>query len=182
MSNGAFDAATGTTTSTPSTTTVGLEDEYHILAALPDAEGRPMPDASAELNLYCGGESPSDPYAGGGGGSGGTSAAPSSSSSSSGGGGGGGAAPGPAGAQPAQPAPGQQGLQQGLQQGQQGLPAGGGRIIAYPTRATPPPLRYYRTGCEVQLNAWLKSAADMLFIVGYCILGFVKVCFLGILR
>ncbi|XP_052121351.1 uncharacterized protein LOC113211525 isoform X2 [Frankliniella occidentalis] len=164
----------GTTTSTPSTTTVGLDDEYHILSALPEGDGRPGVVLDA-ADLYCGGELPpppppeTPPLPGPGGG--GASSTVSSSSVGSGGASTGGLGGGFGGG----------GVLSG---GGPVVPTGGGRIITHTVlRPTPPPPpRYYRTGCEERLLVWLKSAADMLFIVGYCILGFVKVCFLGILR
>lgn len=30
--------------------------------------------------------------------------------------------------------------------------------------------------------AWLRSTADILFVFGYCVIAFLKICFLGILR
>lgn len=29
---------------------------------------------------------------------------------------------------------------------------------------------------------WLRSTADILFVIGYCVIAFLKLCFLGILR
>lgn len=37
-------------------------------------------------------------------------------------------------------------------------------------------------GCEVQLMQWLKKTADLLFVLGFCVIAFTKLCFLGILR
>lgn len=37
-------------------------------------------------------------------------------------------------------------------------------------------------GCEVQLMHWLKKTADLLFVLGFCVIAFTKLCFLGILR
>lgn len=37
-------------------------------------------------------------------------------------------------------------------------------------------------GCEEKLLSWLKQTADVLFVLGYCVIAFLKLCFLGILR
>lgn len=29
---------------------------------------------------------------------------------------------------------------------------------------------------------WLRNTADILFVIGYCVIAFLKLCFLGILR
>lgn len=47
------------------------------------------------------------------------------------------------------------------------------RLISY---------RYYYTGCEKALMAWIRRSADVLFVLGYCVISFLKLCFLGILR
>lgn len=40
----------------------------------------------------------------------------------------------------------------------------------------------YHQGCLDNLATWLRHTADMLFIFGYCVLAFLKLFFLGILR
>lgn len=40
----------------------------------------------------------------------------------------------------------------------------------------------YKVGCVEKLSSWLKSTADILFVLGYCVIAFLKLCFLGILR
>ncbi|KAJ9598794.1 hypothetical protein L9F63_026671, partial [Diploptera punctata] len=42
--------------------------------------------------------------------------------------------------------------------------------------------RVYTTGCEGRLLFWLRQSADVLFVLGYCVIAFLKLCFLGILR
>ncbi|XP_044578571.1 uncharacterized protein LOC123261129 isoform X1 [Cotesia glomerata] len=37
-------------------------------------------------------------------------------------------------------------------------------------------------GCEEYLMGWLRKTADLLFVLGYCVMAFAKLCFLGILR
>lgn len=37
-------------------------------------------------------------------------------------------------------------------------------------------------GCEEKLLLYLRQSADILFILGYCVIAFLKLCFLGILR
>lgn len=37
-------------------------------------------------------------------------------------------------------------------------------------------------GCEEKLQVYLRQSADILFILGYCVIAFLKLCFLGILR
>ncbi|XP_011505539.1 PREDICTED: uncharacterized protein LOC105368258 [Ceratosolen solmsi marchali] len=37
-------------------------------------------------------------------------------------------------------------------------------------------------GCEEQLVHWLRKTADLLFVLGFCVIAFTKLCFLGILR
>ncbi|KAJ8951820.1 hypothetical protein NQ318_019793 [Aromia moschata] len=44
------------------------------------------------------------------------------------------------------------------------------------------PQRHYETGCEERLLAYLRATASLLAILGYCVLAFLKMCFLGILR
>ncbi|KAK7602813.1 hypothetical protein V9T40_006787 [Parthenolecanium corni] len=41
---------------------------------------------------------------------------------------------------------------------------------------------FYTTGCEKRLLNWLRSSLDILFVLGYCVISFLKLCFLGILR
>lgn len=36
--------------------------------------------------------------------------------------------------------------------------------------------------CLDKLNQWLRSRADILFVIGYCVIAFLKLSFLGILR
>ncbi|XP_077293832.1 tetraspanin-1-like [Arctopsyche grandis] len=43
---------------------------------------------------------------------------------------------------------------------------------------TPPPC----PGCDERLLAWVRHTADVLFVLGYCVIAFLKLCFLGILR
>lgn len=40
----------------------------------------------------------------------------------------------------------------------------------------------HAAGCEQHLIAYLRSTASLLAILGYCVLAFLKLCFLGILR
>lgn len=64
----------------------------------------------------------------------------------------------------------------------------------YPT-TTPPPPPYngtcYRSrrqqlpsgrGCLQPLLRWYRNSADLLFVLGYCVIAFLKLCFLGLLR
>ncbi|KAJ8670975.1 hypothetical protein QAD02_002234 [Eretmocerus hayati] len=37
-------------------------------------------------------------------------------------------------------------------------------------------------GCEETLQIWLRKTADLLFVLGFCVIAFTKFCFLGILR
>ncbi|CAH0557126.1 unnamed protein product [Brassicogethes aeneus] len=41
---------------------------------------------------------------------------------------------------------------------------------------------FYTTGCDEILLAYLRKTASILAILGYCVLAFLKMCFLGILR
>ncbi|KAG8277197.1 hypothetical protein J6590_048129 [Homalodisca vitripennis] len=41
---------------------------------------------------------------------------------------------------------------------------------------------FYRDGCEERILMWLRQTADILFVLGYCVIAFLKLCFLGILR
>lgn len=40
----------------------------------------------------------------------------------------------------------------------------------------------HQLGCVDRLASWLKSSADILFVLGYCVIAFLKCTFLGILR
>lgn len=40
----------------------------------------------------------------------------------------------------------------------------------------------YARGCEETLVRWLRKTADLLFVLGFCVIAFAKLCFLGILR
>lgn len=40
----------------------------------------------------------------------------------------------------------------------------------------------YARGCEESLMRWLRKTADLLFVLGFCVIAFAKLCFLGILR
>ena len=40
----------------------------------------------------------------------------------------------------------------------------------------------YPRGCEESLVKWLRKTADLLFVLGFCVIAFAKLCFLGILR
>ncbi|XP_003698493.1 uncharacterized protein LOC100867670 [Apis florea] len=40
----------------------------------------------------------------------------------------------------------------------------------------------YARGCEESLIRWLRKTADLLFVLGFCVIAFAKLCFLGILR
>lgn len=42
--------------------------------------------------------------------------------------------------------------------------------------------RPFASGCEERLLAYLRGTASLLAILGYCVLAFLKLCFLGILR
>uniref|UniRef100_A0A182MAK1 Tetraspanin n=1 Tax=Anopheles culicifacies TaxID=139723 RepID=A0A182MAK1_9DIPT len=37
-------------------------------------------------------------------------------------------------------------------------------------------------GCADRIVSWLRHTADILFVLGYCVIAFLKLCFLGILR
>lgn len=41
---------------------------------------------------------------------------------------------------------------------------------------------HYSAGCEVKLKKWLRDSAHVLGVLGYCVIAFLKLCFLGILR
>lgn len=40
----------------------------------------------------------------------------------------------------------------------------------------------YQQGCFEKVASWLRNTADILFVVGYCVIAFLKFTFLGILR
>ncbi|XP_011135277.1 uncharacterized protein LOC105180725 [Harpegnathos saltator] len=40
----------------------------------------------------------------------------------------------------------------------------------------------YGRGCEESLARWLRKTADLLLVLGFCVIAFAKLCFLGILR
>lgn len=40
----------------------------------------------------------------------------------------------------------------------------------------------YQQGCADKLVTWLRNTADILFVIGYCVIAFLKLSFLGILR
>ncbi|XP_055544032.1 uncharacterized protein LOC129729467 isoform X2 [Wyeomyia smithii] len=40
----------------------------------------------------------------------------------------------------------------------------------------------YPQGCADRIVSWLRHTADVLFVLGYCVIAFLKLCFLGILR
>ncbi|XP_050525419.1 uncharacterized protein LOC126896561 [Daktulosphaira vitifoliae] len=42
--------------------------------------------------------------------------------------------------------------------------------------------KYYHPGCERALMAWIRRTADVLFVLCYCVISFLKLCFLGILK
>lgn len=46
-----------------------------------------------------------------------------------------------------------------------------------PTHCTP-----HSVACAERLLTWLRRTADALFVLGYCVIAFLKLCFLGILR
>lgn len=39
-----------------------------------------------------------------------------------------------------------------------------------------------RQGCARLIQDWMQHCADVLFVLGYCVIAFLKLCFLGILR
>ena len=41
---------------------------------------------------------------------------------------------------------------------------------------------HYHDGCEKPLKNWLTSSTDLLFVIGFCVIGFLKFVFLSILR
>lgn len=40
----------------------------------------------------------------------------------------------------------------------------------------------FSQGCAERIIAWLRHTADVMFVLGYCVIAFLKLCFLGILR
>lgn len=40
----------------------------------------------------------------------------------------------------------------------------------------------HQQGCFEELASWLRNTADILFVLGYCVISFLKLSFLGILR
>lgn len=40
----------------------------------------------------------------------------------------------------------------------------------------------HQQGCFDELSTWLRNTADILFVLGYCVIAFLKITFLGILR
>ncbi|KAF0287566.1 Tetraspanin-1 [Amphibalanus amphitrite] len=40
----------------------------------------------------------------------------------------------------------------------------------------------YGRGCRRLLMGWYQRSADLLFVLGYCVIAFLKLCFLGLLR
>lgn len=41
---------------------------------------------------------------------------------------------------------------------------------------------HFSLGCEIKLKKWLRDSAHVLGVLGYCVIAFLKLCFLGILR
>lgn len=41
---------------------------------------------------------------------------------------------------------------------------------------------YFSDGCHDVVHRWLQKRADILFLLGYCVISFLKLCFLGILK
>lgn len=50
------------------------------------------------------------------------------------------------------------------------------------SRDEPQRCEVFPTGCEEHLLTWLRQSADTLFVLGYCVVAFIKLTFLGILR
>ena len=40
----------------------------------------------------------------------------------------------------------------------------------------------YPNGCEEHLREWMRSSTENLLILGFCVIGFLKLCFVGILK
>lgn len=43
-------------------------------------------------------------------------------------------------------------------------------------------LFFITQGCIDKIVSWLRNTADILFVLGYCVIAFLKLSFLGILR
>lgn len=43
-------------------------------------------------------------------------------------------------------------------------------------------LWHYHQGCSEPLKAWINSSGDTLFVIGFCVIAFLKLTFLGILH
>ncbi|EEB12275.1 hypothetical protein Phum_PHUM168470 [Pediculus humanus corporis] len=41
---------------------------------------------------------------------------------------------------------------------------------------------HFSVGCEVKLKEWMRDSAHLLGVLGYCVIAFLKLCFLGILK
>ena len=41
---------------------------------------------------------------------------------------------------------------------------------------------HFHVGCHAPLGLWLSSCADALFVIGFCVIAFLKFTFLGLLR
>lgn len=41
---------------------------------------------------------------------------------------------------------------------------------------------HYHQGCAEPLKEWIKSSGDTLFVIGFCVIAFLKLTFLGILH
>ncbi|KAK3850930.1 hypothetical protein Pcinc_042387 [Petrolisthes cinctipes] len=41
---------------------------------------------------------------------------------------------------------------------------------------------HFKAGCVSHLEKWLLTSAEMLMILGFCVIAFIKLCFVGILR
>ena len=41
---------------------------------------------------------------------------------------------------------------------------------------------HHHEGCEGPVRDWLHATADSLFVIGFCVIGFLKFTFLGLLR
>jgi hypothetical protein len=45
-----------------------------------------------------------------------------------------------------------------------------------------PNMEAHLSGCGPELMAWVTKSADHLFVLGFCVIAFIKLCFLGLLR
>ncbi|KAG7304451.1 hypothetical protein JYU34_011395 [Plutella xylostella] len=54
--------------------------------------------------------------------------------------------------------------------------------LAPPPSFTPVHCAPHTAACAERLLVWLRRTADALFVLGYCVIAFLKLCFLGILR